>query len=296
MDGPGLLITQIPKLKEHLTKALADNKEQIVIQLLTTLRTFKATTETLKSTRIGVFATELRKHPNATEKIKQLSRELVYKWKTDIGRVSMSESSESEKKQIDTPKTSTSSSVSTPTSTTHTAPRTLASDNVTLSSTRDKIRDGCAGMLYSSLASGTDAVASVVAKIASSIEKHIFAACECTDAKYKSRIRTLTSNLKLNASLRSQVLGGKISTDRFAMMTAEEMMSEERVLEVEKAKKNSMADAVSAANQEAETDMFRCGRCKQRKATYYQMQTRSADEPMTTFVTCCHCGNKWKFC
>jgi hypothetical protein len=25
-----------------------------------------------------------------------------------------------------------------------------------------------------------------------------------------------------------------------------------------------------------------------------QMQTRSADEPMTTFVSCVACGNKWK--
>lgn len=33
-----------------------------------------------------------------------------------------------------------------------------------------------------------------------------------------------------------------------------------------------------------------------RKTTYYQMQTRSADEPMTTFVTCVNCGNRWKFC
>ena len=30
--------------------------------------------------------------------------------------------------------------------------------------------------------------------------------------------------------------------------------------------------------------MNRCGKCGQRKCTYYQMQTRSADEPMTTFV------------
>lgn len=42
--------------------------------------------------------------------------------------------------------------------------------------------------------------------------------------------------------------------------------------------------------------MFRCGKCKTYKTSYYQMQTRSADEPMTTFVTCHNCGNRWKFC
>jgi transcription elongation factor S-II len=40
--------------------------------------------------------------------------------------------------------------------------------------------------------------------------------------------------------------------------------------------------------------MFKCGKCKSRKTTYYQLQTRSADEPMTTFVTCKNCDNHWK--
>lgn len=42
--------------------------------------------------------------------------------------------------------------------------------------------------------------------------------------------------------------------------------------------------------------MFTCARCKSKKTTYYQLQTRSADEPMTTFVTCVGCGHRWKFC
>ncbi|CAE6036724.1 unnamed protein product [Arabidopsis arenosa] len=46
----------------------------------------------------------------------------------------------------------------------------------------------------------------------------------------------------------------------------------------------------------ASTDQFKCGRCGQRKCTYYQMQTRSTDEPMTTYVTCVNCDNRWKFC
>ena len=39
-----------------------------------------------------------------------------------------------------------------------------------------------------------------------------------------------------------------------------------------------------------------CGKCKSKKTYSYQLQTRSSDEPMTNFVTCVECGNKWKFC
>lgn len=41
--------------------------------------------------------------------------------------------------------------------------------------------------------------------------------------------------------------------------------------------------------------LFKCKKCKSYKTTYYQLQTRSADEPMTTFVTCINCEFRWKF-
>jgi transcription elongation factor S-II len=44
----------------------------------------------------------------------------------------------------------------------------------------------------------------------------------------------------------------------------------------------------------AMTDMFKCGKCHKRKTTYYEMQTRSADEPMTLMIRCVNCGNSWK--
>ena len=47
-------------------------------------------------------------------------------------------------------------------------------------------------------------------------------------------------------------------------------------------------------NRQQGTDIFRCGRCRKNNCVYFQMQTRSADEPMTTFVTCIDCGNRWK--
>ena len=46
---------------------------------------------------------------------------------------------------------------------------------------------------------------------------------------------------------------------------------------------------------ETVSSLFTCGRCKKKECTYYQLQTRSADEPMTTFVSCLICGNKWAF-
>ena len=46
---------------------------------------------------------------------------------------------------------------------------------------------------------------------------------------------------------------------------------------------------------ESSTNMFTCRKCKSKNCTYYEMQTRSADEPMTTFVTCNDCGLRKKF-
>ena len=42
------------------------------------------------------------------------------------------------------------------------------------------------------------------------------------------------------------------------------------------------------------TDKFFCGRCHKRQCTYYELQTRSADEPMTIFIQCVNCGKRWK--
>jgi DNA-directed RNA polymerase subunit M/transcription elongation factor TFIIS len=47
-------------------------------------------------------------------------------------------------------------------------------------------------------------------------------------------------------------------------------------------------------SQVAMTDQITCGKCKKRKVSYYELQTRSADEPMTQYMTCLCCGHRWK--
>ena len=47
-------------------------------------------------------------------------------------------------------------------------------------------------------------------------------------------------------------------------------------------------------NKAMATDQFLCMRCHKRECTYYEMQTRSADEPMTIFIQCMNCGKHWR--
>lgn len=51
---------------------------------------------------------------------------------------------------------------------------------------------------------------------------------------------------------------------------------------------------VAFIDDNVEDGIFQCKKCKSRKTTYYSLQTRSADEPMTNFITCVECTNRWK--
>jgi transcription elongation factor S-II len=115
---------------------------------------------------------------------------------------------------------------------------------------------------------------------------------------YAARGRSLAFNLRApdNPALRRRALLGRLPPERLASMTPEEMASDARRRENEAMREKGKWEAVRGQQQAATTDQFQCGKCKQRKTTFFQLQTRSADEPMTTFVTCVVCNNRWKFC
>lgn len=116
--------------------------------------------------------------------------------------------------------------------------------------------------------------------------------------KYKLQLMSKISNLKddKNPSLRESLINGTITGAELAAMTPADMASDELKAKNEKMKAENLLEHQVAVQQGTETDMFQCGKCKQKKCTYNQLQTRSSDEPMTTFVFCMNCGNRWKFC
>ncbi|KAJ2746266.1 transcription elongation factor TFIIS [Coemansia sp. BCRC 34301] len=177
------------------------------------------------------------------------------------------------------------------------AQRTVASDEATIPQTGDSVRDKCAELLYNSLAIDSNADSELLAKRASAIESTEFEKAASTTTAYRARIRSLCLNLrdKKNPDLRINLAEGDLTVERFCSMTSEEMASKELKETIEQMKEENLFKAKGASRAAAVTDQFRCGRCKSRKCTYYQMQTRSADEPMTTFVTCTNCDNNWKF-
>ncbi|XP_010529269.1 PREDICTED: transcription elongation factor TFIIS [Tarenaya hassleriana] len=135
-------------------------------------------------------------------------------------------------------------------------------------------------------------------RVAVSVESAMFEKMGRSTGAQKLKYRSIMFNMRdgNNPDLRRKVLIGDVTPQRLLTMTAEEMASDQRKEENNQIKERALFDCERGGAPKATTDQFRCGRCGQRKCTYYQMQTRSADEPMTTYVTCVNCNNHWKFC
>ena len=108
---------------------------------------------------------------------------------------------------------------------------------------------------------------------------------------YIDKLRSIFSNLK-NDEVKNLLINKEIKPHELAFMTHQEMMPSiwNDLLELKKIRDENKYQP----KLEASTDDFTCWKCRSKKCTYYQLQTRSADEPMTTFVTCLDCGSRWK--
>lgn len=110
--------------------------------------------------------------------------------------------------------------------------------------------------------------------------------------KYSNTARRILANINYTSNskkFKELVLNGEVNPYEIASFSREQFFPELW----EKLKKLSI-DKSTVKKEEIGDGIFVCNKCKSKKTIYYQMQTRSADEPMTTFVTCTNCNLKWK--
>lgn len=110
--------------------------------------------------------------------------------------------------------------------------------------------------------------------------------------RYTSRALSLAFNIRRVPGMRERLLSGELHPKAFVEMTCYEMYPElwtpvfERI-----ATKQLRRMAPVPTSHETP---YACGKCRGKRIAMTQLQTRSADEPMTCFFFCQDCGKSWK--
>ncbi|XP_012657030.2 transcription elongation factor A protein 3 [Otolemur garnettii] len=321
---------ELLRIAKKLEKMVARKNMEGALDLLKKLHSSQMTIQLLQTTRIGVAVNGVRKHCSDKEAV-SLAKVLIKNWKRLLdspeplkgekgkerekgkkekghhcsdwkseGDLSpprkKREEPQNRRDSVDS-KSSTSSSPKRPSMERSNSSKSKAETPKTPSSpltptfapsicllapcylTGDSVRDKCVEMLSAALKAEDDYKDYGVNcdKMASEIEDHIL---ELSRAIYGCLDH----------------LAAGLPTLKGRLLSLQEMASDElREL------RNAMTQEAIREHQMAKTggtttDLFQCSKCKKKNCTYNQVQTRSADEPMTTFVLCNECGNRWKFC
>lgn len=114
---------------------------------------------------------------------------------------------------------------------------------------------------------------------------------------YRQVVRSVFCNIHpdspvKNRRLLARVLDGEFPLYEIPAMTSYDMFPE-KWFEL-KDKLLQREQKILEGNKSRATDQFKCRRCNKRECTYYELQTRSADEPMTCFISCLNCGKEWR--
>ena len=114
---------------------------------------------------------------------------------------------------------------------------------------------------------------------------------------YHSKIISIYSNLKSNSYIENvtfleRLKKGEIKSKDVGTLSVYDIFPDNwKDLLNAKSKRDKIKYELKP---EAMTNLFKCRKCGSRETSYYEVQTRSADEPMTQFITCLKCNNRWK--
>ena len=114
---------------------------------------------------------------------------------------------------------------------------------------------------------------------------------------YHSKIISIYSNLKKDSYIQNNTFlerlkSGEINAEKIGVLSVYDIFPDNwKELLNAKSKRDKIKYELKP---EAMTNLFKCRKCGSRETSYYEVQTRSADEPMTQFITCLKCENRWK--
>ena len=124
---------------------------------------------------------------------------------------------------------------------------------------------------------------------------------------YLAKARSLLFNLKKNEALKFELIKGVLQAEELVELTIDQLASSEVKQRREKDLKTGILERRSDFQDITRLERmksngidpnkggeFTCRKCKQNKTVHSERQTRSADEPMTIFVACLTCGNRWR--
>jgi len=303
---------EVKQATDSLQKAVSGKEPTAnIVRLLKDLQKgVKPSEELLRRTQVGKIVNKLKSLQGADPQIPRLASEIVSQWRKDIqannkgagsgsplpnqnGSASPAPSSKDVSKPTSDPKLPTGVPLD---------KRTWKTDKIDKNTiTSDPRRNNSIGLIYDGLVAESDQPAKLVLQKAKAIEQAVIdlpdANGSATSDPYKEKIRSLYQNLKnkANPELRKHILSGNILPERFAKMAHEEMKSESQRAEEASMRKANFNNAMVPEEAKSISVTLECGKCKRKMVSFTQAQTRSADEPMTTFCECQGCGNRWKF-
>jgi len=117
------------------------------------------------------------------------------------------------------------------------------------------------------------------------------------ESLYVSKVKSFYSNTYTgsyvkNPYLKARILNGDISVEQISDLSVYDIYPDNWAELLDK--KSKRDKLIYEMKPKAMTDQYKCRKCSGRSCSYYEVQTRSADEPMTQFITCLDCGNRWK--
>lgn len=297
-----LEVSEIKSMLSDLEKA-SGSTERILTLLTAFEERVNPTEKLLRETKLGIAVNKYRSHSD--KKVSELVKRIIKKWKDQVTAKKTKQSKAVVEKK--SPTTSTNgSSQNGPSSPNKPAKKEFNSngkerspenDGISSRIYSDAVRNSCVTLIYKGLAVDSTAAPNEIMSAAKNVEEAVFMGERGTGNGYKNKIRSLYTNLKdpRNPNLRQKVVTGEIAGKRLYTMTPQELASDEFKKELEEINEKNLFNAQAAVEKRAITDRFTCSRCKQKKVSYHQLQTRSADEPLTTFCKCENCGKRWKF-